>query len=101
KTFELGDVERRLTFELLEYERMRETRRTLERAQRALEPALPAVRERERLGRGPVLRRGDGERAQALPLCRRVAECPRQGGERAPCRRALDVLARKQAHDLV
>src|SRR5439155_26616564 len=49
----------------------------------------------------PVLRRGDGECAQALALGRRVVERPRQGGERASRRRALDVLARKQAHDLV
>ncbi len=90
--FELGDVERRAAAQLLEHERMRDPRRPVERPQRAVEPALPAVRARERAGGGGVGRGELRQRAQPLPLRRRVVERPRQRRERTPARPAPHVL---------
>ena len=68
-----------------------------ERAERALEPPLPAVRAGERLGRPPSRDAELGERAQPLALGRRVLERPRQRRERPPARPAAHVLARRRA----
>ena len=95
---ELGDVERRARAELLEHDRVAQPRRPVEGAQRAVEPALPAVRARERRRASAALgRRERGERAQPLALGRRVLERPRERRERAPARRARDLVARRRA----
>ena len=81
-----------LRLELLEHERMRQLRRPPERARRALEPPLPAVRARERVGAAPVVRRELGERAQPLALGRRAVERPGERRERPPPRPPAHVL---------
>ena len=93
---ELGDVERRLRPELLEHERMRQLRRAAERAERALEAALPAVRARKRVGAVAVARRELGERAKTLTLGRRLLELPRQRRQRPAARPAANVLRRRR-----
>ena len=69
EALELGHVERRLRLELLEHERMRQPRRALERAERALEAPLPRVRARERVGAG---RSRDASSASARSRSRSV-----------------------------
>ena len=71
---------------------MRDPRRPVERAERAVEPALPAVRARECACGGGVGRGELRQRAQTLPLRRRVVERPRQRRERAAPRPAPHVL---------
>ena len=89
---ELGDVERRLRLELLEHERMRQPRRAVERLERALEPPLPRVRARERVGAVAVARCKLRERAQPLAIGGRVVERPRERRQRPPPRPEADVI---------
>ena len=80
---------------------MAQARRPAERLQRTLEPALPAVRERERVRLDLVARGERGERAQPLTLGRRAVDRPRERRERAPHRRAPHVLLGEEPRDLV
>src|SRR5207302_1247724 len=72
EALELGDVERLPRAELLEDERVRQLGRPAEGKDGALEPAVPAVRARERLGAGTVHGSELRERAEAFTLGRRL-----------------------------
>src|SRR5262245_2690529 len=74
KAFELGDVERRPQAELLQDERMPESRRADECTDGSFEPPFPSVRARQPVRRRSVVRRKPGECTQALPLGRCVVE---------------------------
>ena len=78
---------------------MRDPRRTVERAGRALEPPVPAVRTGQRGGFGRIGGSESGQRPQPLALGGRVLELPCQGGKRPSARLVPDVvLVEELAH---
>ena len=83
------DVFRR---QLLDDQRVPEARRALGGRSRSLEPPLPVVRARDRLGLGPVAGREPGQRPQALALRRRLLDRPGEMRERALRRRTPHVV---------
>ena len=101
EALELRHVEARPLAEVLEDERVAQQRRPAERVQRTVEPAVPAVREREPGRLRLVVGRERRQRAQPLALGRRRFERPRQRRERAPRRRVAHVLRREEPDDLV
>src|SRR5207248_933395 len=91
EALELGDVERPLRGELFQHEWMRDLRLAAERAHRAVEPTLPAVRAGER-ARGFSIVRGElRQRAETLALGRRVVDAPRERRQRPAARPAAYV----------
>jgi hypothetical protein len=92
EALELGDADHAARPELLEDQRMRDPRRPAEGAARPLQPPVPAVRARERIGSRPIASRELGERPQPLPLRRRLIELPRQRRERPPSSPAANVI---------
>ena len=82
---------------------MREPRRPVAARGRAVDPPLPAVRARERVGLVAALVVGgeDRERPQPLALGRRGLEPPGEGRERLAPRPARDVVGREGLRDLL
>src|SRR5207249_11083176 len=72
-----------------------------EGCERALEPALPAVRPREGLGRRRLLGRERRQRAQPLALGRRIFEVPGELRQRAATRPAPHLLGVERRLHLV
>src|SRR5581483_8820870 len=85
---QLRHAEHRPALEALEDDRMRQPRGPVERAERALETALPALRPRERGGRRTVARREIRERPHALALRRSPLDRPDERRESTARRRA-------------
>ena len=75
--------------------RMRQASRPVERAQRAGEPPVPAVRRRDRVGRDAVIGSTNGHSAQTLSFGRRLFERPRERRERTAARPARHVVLRE------
>src|SRR5947209_7425825 len=101
EALELGDVERPARAELLEHERVHESRRPPVGADCSVELAIPAVRAGERRSLVAVARRQLGERAEALALRRRVLERPRERRERPPARPAANVVGLEECLHLL
>jgi hypothetical protein len=98
---ELSDVEHPAVLQLREDKRMRQLRRPAPRAVGAVEPPLPAVRARERLGAARIGRTQAGDGAQTLALRRRLLQPPRERRERSPARPAGNVAPVEERPHLV
>ena len=78
---------------------VRDPRRTVERAGRALEPPVPAVLPRQRGGFHRIGGGERGQRPQPLALGGRVLELPGQGGQRPSPRLVPDVVLVEELAD--
>ena len=101
ETLELRDAERATRGQLVEHGPVGQPGGPLERAQRAFQPPLPAVRERERGGRVRVVGRERGEAAHAFALGRCGLERPGERGERPAARPPPDVVGVEEASRLL
>ena len=97
EALELRHPERRARAELVEHERMREPRGTLEGGECAFESPLPAVRASQSVSVGSIARRQLGERAQPFALGRRLFERPRQSRQRTTTSPAAHVVGVEDA----
>ena len=101
EALELGDIECPARAELLEHERVHESRRPPAGADCTVELAIPAVRARKCRGLVAVARRQLGERAETLALRRRVFERPRERRQRPSARPTANVVGLEERLHLV